>query len=320
MGIKEKISPKQFILPIVFFVIFLGIALSTWLSTGYIFYLFNFGYIGFSICFAMVLDIVLPRKHKPWGRRVSQLLVGCYMLIFLGVFGRENMQIEGFFMYVLLGLFAAAAMHYVIAKIVGPLVFGRAWCGYACWTAMILDLLPYKIPKGGRLRYYGLLRYLHFFLSLGLILIIWFIFERRPVYQSVEELYWLTAGNLIYYAVGIALAFKLQDNRAFCKYACPIPVLQKIGSRFSLMKVKINKDKCNFCGVCEKVCPMNVKLLDYKELDKRVLSTECIICSTCINSCPKRAISITFGLDAGLAERLDFVDRGSTIINPTFKG
>jgi len=271
-------------------------------------------YIGISICVAMILDILLPRKHKPWGRRISQILIGCYMLVFLGLFGRENMQIEGFFMFVLLGIFAAAAMHYVIAKIIGPFVFGRAWCGYACWTAMVLDLLPFKVCSRGRYRYFGIIRYVHFALSLGLVLIIWFVLERRPVYQSAEELYWLLAGNLIYYIIGIGLAFKLKDNRAFCKYVCPIPVLQKIGAKFSLMKIRINGDKCNDCGVCEKVCPMNIKLLHYKGLNKRILSTECIICSTCVNTCPKSAISVTFGLDAGFIEYLNFAENdGSNI-------
>ena len=68
------------------------------------------------------------------------------MLVYLGILSRENMQIEGFWYYLFLGVFEAATIHYVVAKIAGPLLFGRGWCGYACWTAMILDLLPYKTP------------------------------------------------------------------------------------------------------------------------------------------------------------------------------
>ena len=71
-----------------------------------------------------------------------------YMFIYLGILSRENMQIEGFWYYLFLGVFEAATIHYVVAKIAGPLLFGRGWCGYACWTAMILDLLPYKTPAG----------------------------------------------------------------------------------------------------------------------------------------------------------------------------
>jgi ferredoxin-type protein NapH len=65
-------------------------------------------------------------------------------------------------------------------------------------------------------------------------------------------------------AVSIEQAFGFANNRAFCKYVCPVPVLQKITSRFSLLKVKIDPAKCVDCGMCEKVCPMDVKLLEYK--------------------------------------------------------
>jgi ferredoxin-type protein NapH len=46
---------------------------------------------------------------------------------------------------------------------------------------------------------------------------------------------WIIVGNLLYYAVGIGLAYALKDNRAFCKYVCPVTVPLKITSRFSLL-------------------------------------------------------------------------------------
>ncbi len=70
------------------------------------------------------------------------------MLVYLGIICNENMQIEGFWYYLFLGVFEAAVIHYLVAKkIHGPIFFGRGWCGYACWTGMVLDLLPYKVPK-----------------------------------------------------------------------------------------------------------------------------------------------------------------------------
>lgn len=172
MSDKWNISSKNLVLPIIFLAIFGGIGIWGWIANRHVFYLFNFGYIGTSVAIGIFLGGALPKRHKPWGRRITQLLVGCYMLILLGLIGKEDMQIEGFFAYLLLGVFQAAVMHYFIAKIFGPSVFGRAWCGYACWTAMILDFLPWKRPKDGRLRYFGAIRYIHFFLSLGLVLIV----------------------------------------------------------------------------------------------------------------------------------------------------
>ena len=81
------------------------------------------------------------------------------MLLYLGIISCENMQIEVFWYYLFLGVFEAATIHYAVAKIFGPLLFGRGWCGYACWTAMVLDFLPYKQPKKPRKEKLGVLRY-----------------------------------------------------------------------------------------------------------------------------------------------------------------
>ena len=126
------------------FLVFEIIAVWLWLSTGNLFFLLNFSYLGVSIGGGAAL---LAAGWK-YGRELTQFLVGSYMLVFLGLICRENMQIEGFWFYLASGIFTGATLHYLIAKIFGPLLFGRGWCGYACWTAMILDLLPYKTPKG----------------------------------------------------------------------------------------------------------------------------------------------------------------------------
>ena len=48
------------------------------------------------------------------------------MLLYLGVISRENMQIEGFWYYLFLGVFEAATIHYAVAKIFRTVAFW-AW-------------------------------------------------------------------------------------------------------------------------------------------------------------------------------------------------
>ena len=134
---------KKYAPPVIMLAVFETIAITLWLTKGNIFYLINFSYIGGSIALGMFL-FILRHRHA---RRVVQLLVGLYMLIYLGLIRGENMQIEGFWYYLFTGVFEAATIHYAVAKIFGPLLFGRGWCGYACWTAMVLDFLPYKVPS-----------------------------------------------------------------------------------------------------------------------------------------------------------------------------
>lgn len=106
---------KKYFVPLLMLTIFETIAITLWLTKNEIFYLFNFSYIGISISLGMFLLI----KRHPYGRRIVQLLVGLYMLVYLGIIRGENMQIEGFWYYLFSGVFEAATIHYAVAKF-GP--------------------------------------------------------------------------------------------------------------------------------------------------------------------------------------------------------
>ena len=264
-------------------IVFETIAITLWLSKGNLFYLLNFSYIGCSIS----LGLFLYAKKVKHARSVVQFLVGMYMLLYLGLMSNENMQIEGFWYYLFTGVFEAATIHYAVAKIFGPLIFGRGWCGYACWTAMILDLLPFKVPQNPRKEKIGVIRYVMFALSLifvGSLFLLQVGNLERIMFFS------FLIGNILYYVVGIGLAFLLKDNRAFCKYICPITVFLKPMSYFSLMRVKVDKDQCIGCNKCRRVCPMNVDMTDNSR--KRENGTECILCFECVESCPKKALKV----------------------------
>ena len=262
------------------FLVFESVAVTLWLTKDNLFYLLNFSYIGCSIALGLTLFI---RKYKH-ARRVTQLLVGSYMLLYLGLISRENMQIEGFWYYLFTGVFEAATIHYAVAKILGPLVFGRGWCGYACWTAMVLDFLPYKVPEQPRKKI-GWIRYVVFAASLVFVAALFL----AHVGHIETIMFWaFIAGNLLYYAVGIVLAFVCKDNRAFCKYICPITVFMKPMSYFSLFRIKCDKSKCISCGRCKKVCPMEVDVTDNSRNRKN--GTDCILCFECAKVCPKAAL------------------------------
>lgn len=273
---------KKYISSIIILSIFEIVAVALWLTKDNLFYLFNFTYIGASIA----LGLFLYAKKVKYARRVVQFLVGCYMLVYLGLICNENMQIEGFWYYLFTGVFEAATIHYAVAKIFGPLLFGRGWCGYACWTAMILDLLPYKQPKAPRKKF-GFVRYITFALSFVFVALLFIL--RADNLEKI--MFWsFLIGNIVYYAVGIILAYALKDNRAFCKYICPITIFLKPMSYFSASRITCDKSKCVSCNKCKKVCPMNVDMTDNAR--SRENGTECILCMECVDECPKNALKL----------------------------
>ena len=305
---------KSLIVPGVVMLAFVGIGLWGFLASGYVQPLILFGYIGTALGVGLGLYGTLPKKQKPIGRRLTLFLIGLFLLLFAIFMGRENSQIEGAIFGLLTGVIQMGVIHYAIAKIFGPLLFGRLWCGWTCWTVMVLDLLPFKRPAGRLPGRWGWLRYLHFGLSLSLVLFLIYVIGFRDGATGTVAVAWFVIGNLLYYAAGIALAYALKDNRAFCKYLCPITVPLKLASRFSIIKIGQSTGQCNDCDACEKLCPMDVRVSDYILNNQRVLSTECSLCQTCITVCAQDALKLSFGFDVSkqdlLRERMPKIPAG----------
>ena len=113
---------RKYIASLLLFLLFETVAITLWKAKGNLFYLLNFSYIGG----CLALETALFTAGKRYARHFVQLTVGSYMLLYLGVISCENMQIEGFWYYLFLGVFEAATIHYAVAKIFGPLFFNPA--------------------------------------------------------------------------------------------------------------------------------------------------------------------------------------------------
>jgi ferredoxin-type protein NapH len=234
-------------------------------------------------------------------QRPTHVVMGSSLFLVSLLLAR-NVQIEGLFFGLLTGVFIGAVIHYALGKLLIPFFFGRIWCGWACWTTALLDLLPYRKSAGWLHKRWRKVRYVHFFLSLIAVTLLVVLGYRSGVLGH-EARYWFVIGNLFYWFVGIILAVTLKDNRAFCKYVCPVAVPLKITSRLSLFKVSGDAKACLTCKskACTTLCPMDIQIPDYILQNKRVLATECILCQNCVCICPPNTLKLSAGLDvAGL--------------------
>ena len=55
------------------------------------------------------------------------------------------------------------------------------------------------------------------------------------------------------------------------------------------MTVKVNKDKCDACGSCAEVCPVDAIKIESTAV---INEDECIDCGTCVDECPKEALEL----------------------------
>lgn len=72
---------KKLLPALLLLLVFEAVAVSLWLTQRNLFYLFNFSYIGLAVATGVAL-LGLQYKHA---RRVVQLMVGLYMLVYLGL-------------------------------------------------------------------------------------------------------------------------------------------------------------------------------------------------------------------------------------------
>lgn len=238
-------------------------------------------------------------------RRIVLPVVGGTLFLISAVLMR-NVQIEGLVFGLLTGVVVGPVVHYAIGKLAVPLAVGRVWCGWACWTAAVLDQLPYRRAAPWRPLRDRRLRSWHLGAVVLLVAVLILAFGYDGGAVGPHALAWFLAGNAAYWAVAVAMAVALRDDRAFCKYACPVAVLLRLTSRPSLLKLTGDADACADCAsrACTTVCPMGVDVPAIVLAGERVGGGECVACLQCMAVCPPNALAPSWGLDLTSADRL----------------
>ena len=98
----------------------------------------------------------------------------------------------------------------------------------------------------------------------------------------------------------VAVALNARKERFWCRYLCPTGALLGLLSRWNLLKLRIDEEKCIRCGLCTQHC--QTQAVPYP--NDKWKSGECVYCETCASICPTAAIG--FRLSAR-PERLDNV-------------
>ena len=208
---------------------------------------------------------------------------------------------------------------YVIGylAVIGLLV-GRFICGWLCPFGLIQELL-YKLPtpkfkvpeKPDRI-----LRYLKYLVLIVLVFALPFFY--RSQYGAGEPFFckyvcpvgtleggvplvlldpllrdalgWLFRWKFLLLLLCVAASIFIY--RPFCKYLCPLGAFYGLFQKLSLIRLRVDEEKCVDCGLCADTCKMNV------DPHKTPNSSECIRCRACEKVCPMHALSL------GIGERL----------------
>ncbi len=189
-------------------------------------------------------------------------------------------------------------------------LMGRFVCGWLCPFGLIQDLL-HKLPFWKKLETFRgdrLLRKLKYIILLIFVILMPMVLvdvlgQGAPYFCKLI----CPAGTLeggmplvllnqsMQNALGLLYAWKnllllvtillsILIYRPFCKYICPLGAVYSVFNPISVFRYRVDQEACINCGVCAKVCKMQVNPA------KNANHPECIRCGVCRNSCPVKAL------------------------------
>ena len=98
----------------------------------------------------------------------------------------------------------------------------------------------------------------------------------------------------VFYLVVIVLS--VWYPRIYCRYLCPFGAIASAVSEYSFLKLSRSPVRCvgrTECGICEKVCPKQIRILD-EPFEFFTGKGECNLCLKCKQDCPHGALDLSF--------------------------
>lgn len=193
----------------------------------------------------------------------------------------------------------------LIGTLLTSLVFRRAFCGHICPLGFLQEVFgnlgrkiwktPPKLPTWAD----ALLRNFKYLVLSGVAILSW-VFADLVVRSYDPWVAWmhLTSPELFTeMALGfglllVGLGASVFQQRAFCRYACPMGAVLALTSKVGLARVVRNTETCINCKACTHSCPVDIPVHQLQQ----VTTTECLSCGLCVTACPvKKTLDFQVG-------------------------
>lgn len=184
------------------------------------------------------------------------------------------------------------------------LVLGKAWCSYGCFFGGIEEGFA-AFPKRIRLwrpvrRFASVLRRIPWAILITVVLLSAMLLEpvycmwlcpfkavtEYPTVRSVETAIQMAVFIALFAGLVVILPF-LTKKRTQCAWFCPFGAFQSLFNTVNLFEIRIDREKCVDCTLCQTACPTLALSSESIREGKALLN--CMKCGACVDSCMKGA-------------------------------
>lgn len=157
---------------------------------------------------------------------------------------------------------------------------GRWFCGNLCPRGSFVDF--WLGPISRKVKIPPIFRSMWFRIPIFIILMGFMIYRIIQTEGVVDKVGMVFVTLCIMTTTASILFGVLFSPRAWCTF-CPMGTMQRSigGSKYQL---QVDKERCIDCGLCQKVCPMQLSVNEIME------KPDCVKCARCVEACPKEAL------------------------------
>ena len=239
--------------------------------------------------------LIDPKQSRKARRRVW-IIFGCFFFaqFFLGLLGLDKMLLTGKLhvpvpAFIIYGpIFRGSFSMMPVIVLVSTVLVGAAWCSMLCYFG------PFEVFSSNHKPVQPLPAFLRWALKYGRLTVLTSgVLITLGLRQVGIELATAVAVSIAYATASlIIMAFvsRKYGGMLHCTTACPMGLLVNLLGKLSPWRLRVEPDRCDNCGACEKICLYRAITPESRKAGKALL--RCSLCRDCVSVCGKKALYI----------------------------